>query len=238
MRNGFSLNEQGELRAELFQDLDWLDHAFGTRNAPLPGWPLATVKQIHSGDVIDAGGIAGVRGEGDALISGESGLAIGVKTADCLPILMVDEDNRVTAAVHAGWRGTAKSIVATAIKRMGEKYGTKPEGVRAAIGPGIGKCCFEVGPEVVLEFSRWVPKFARTGGQQKLDLAAINTSQLLEVGVSADNIASCDLCTMDRTDMFYSFRKEREAAGRMLAWVAMRRPYKEKRRVTTAPFES
>jgi YfiH family protein len=211
------------LRAELFDDLLWLDYDFGTRLSPLPGWPLATVKQIHSGDVIDACGIPGERGEADALISNEPGLAVGVRTADCLPILLADPENRIVAAVHAGWRGTVRGIAGRTVERMSQTYGTNPDLVRAAIGPGIGKCCFEVGPEVARQFAPWFPELAEAEGKILLDLPEANKRQLQHAGVRPENIAASELCTMERTDLLYSFRKEREAAGRMVSWMAVRK---------------
>jgi YfiH family protein len=220
--NGFHWNQRGELSAGLLEEIDWLDHGFGTRNSPPPGWPIATVKQIHSADVIDAAGFTGERGSADALVSNAPGLAVGVRTADCLPILLVDPEHRAVAAVHAGWRGTAARIVERTISRLHEMYGTNPDQLRAAIGPGIGKCCFEVGPEVARQFSPWHPDLEATGSKHRLDLVDINHRQLRGAGVEPANIASSDLCTMDRTDILHSFRKEREHAGRMLAWIAIR----------------
>jgi YfiH family protein len=219
---GFHWNERGELSADLLEDIDWLDHGFGTRTSPPPGWPIATVKQIHSADVIDAAGFTGERGSADALVSNTPGLAMGVRTADCLPILLVDLAHHAVAAVHAGWRGAAAGIAERTISRLHELYGTNPEQLRAAIGPGIGKCCFEVGPEVARQFSRWRPELAAAEAKQFLDLVDINHRQLEEAGVRSENIAASALCTMDRTDILYSFRKEKESAGRMLAWIGIR----------------
>jgi len=220
--NGFHWNERGELSADLLAEIDWLDHGFGTRTSPPPGWPIATVKQIHSADVIDAAGFTGERGSADALVSNTPGLAMAMRTADCLPILLADPEHRAVAAVHAGWRGTAARIAERTIERMGEVYGTKPERVRAAIGPGIGKCCFEVGPEVARAFSDWHAELAGTEQKHLLDLVDINQRQLKGTGVLEENISHSALCTMDRTDILYSFRREREKAGRMLAWIGIR----------------
>ena len=220
---GFHWNERGELSADLLDEIDWLDHGFGTRHSPAPGWPIATVKQIHSADVIDAAGLSGDRGQGDALVTDTPGLAVGVRTADCLPVLLVDVSHRAVAAVHAGWRGSAEEIVERTIERMRETYGTNPDQLRAAIGPGIGKCCFEVGPEVARRFSRWHPELAASEKNHLLDLVDINHKQLEGAGVRPENISESGLCTMDRTDILYSFRKERENAGRMLAWIAIRK---------------
>lgn len=219
---GFHWNERGELSADLLDEVDWLDHGFGTRNSAPPVWPIATVRQIHSVEIIDAAGVTGERGAADALISNTAGLAVGVRTADCLPILLVDTKHRAVAAVHAGWRGTVGGIAERAISLLQQMYGTNPDEVRAAVGPGIGKCCFEVGPEVAREFSRWHPELAATDAKHRLDLVDINHRQLKGAGVKPENISLSDLCTVDRIDILYSFRKEREKAGRMLAWIGIR----------------
>src|SRR5580658_1255261 len=132
------------IQAPNFLDLDWLDHGFGMRDSVLPEG-IRTVKQIHSSVVLDAGAAAT---EGDALVSDRAGVLVGVKAADCVPILLVDISTPAVAAVHAGWRGSAENIVAAAVRRMAALWKTRPENLRAAIGPSIGVCCYEVGPEV------------------------------------------------------------------------------------------
>lgn len=220
--NGFHWNERGELSADRFTELGWLDHGFGTRDSRAPGWPTATVKQIHSAEVIDAAGFTGERGRADALVSNARGRAVAVRTADCLPILLADVENLAVAAIHAGWRGTASRIVEAAVERMRQLYGTKPDQLWAAIGPGIGKCCFEVGPEVAREFSYWYAELAVTETTHLLDLVDINHRQLNGAGVPLENISQSGLCTMDRADILFSFRREREKAGRMVAWIGIR----------------
>ena len=114
---------------------------------------------------------AGVAGDGDALVTNVAGVAVSVRTADCYPILLADMKNRAIAAVHAGWRGTAGQILLATLHLMSERFSTKPAWIRAAIGPGIGMCCYEVGSDVARQF----------GLQQAgcLDLAAANHSQLV-----------------------------------------------------------
>jgi len=149
-------------------------------------------------------------------------LAVGVRTADCFPILLADPVAHVVAAIHAGWRGTAAGIVKTTIERMQELYGTDPNDILAAIGPGIETCCFEVGPEVAREFAHWDHRLYCTTTKERVDLAASNAHQLADLGVPLNNIAHAGLCTADRNDLFFSFRKERDRAGRMVSWIALR----------------
>ena len=175
---------------------------------------LATLKQIHSSSCVAAAGRTGLLGEGDALIENQPGSVVAVKTADCIPILLVDERLRAVAAVHAGWRGTAAQIAAKAVTAMTGRFGTRPEDLHAAIGPGIGKCCYEVGPEVAAQF----------GGQGRghIDLAAANQRQLEESGVTPRRIYASNLCTMCRAEEFDSFRRDQAAAGRMYSFAGIR----------------
>jgi hypothetical protein len=232
MADAFGLDEDEVLRSELLGQQSWLDHGFGTRHSstgngmvsPQPGdrgWKIATVKQIHSAIVLDIDGPPEPTTEADALVTRTQGLAVAVKTADCLPILLADPRQRVVAAVHAGWRGAAQEIVRATISHLTGKYQTNPSGLIAAIGPGIGKCCFEVGPEVARRFAPWNPRLAEADSKVLLDLMAILVSQLTACGVPESNIAQAGMCTMDRTDLFFSFRKEREHAGRMLSWIGI-----------------
>jgi polyphenol oxidase len=194
----------------------WLVHGFGTRLADIPARfaQLATLKQIHSASCLAAEGRAGLLGEGDALIENQPGSVVAVKTADCIPILLVDERLRAVAAVHAGWRGTVARIAAGAVAAMGRRFGTRTEDLHAAIGPGIGKCCYEVGAEVAAQF----------GGQGRghIDLAAANRRQLEEAGVTPARVYASNLCTMCRGEEFDSFRRDREAAGRMYSFAGIR----------------
>jgi polyphenol oxidase len=190
--------------------LPWLLHGFGTRHSAPPA-NLATLHQIHSAECIDACGRNGELGDGDALLSNSPGLVVGVKTADCIPILLVDEEHRAVAAVHAGWRGTEQQIAARAVDAMRRHFGTRPEQLHAAIGPGIGPCCFEVGPEVSARFG--------ISGRVHLDLPEINRRQLLEAGVM--HVYSLGLCTMCRPGDFHSFRRDRGQAGRMISFAGV-----------------
>jgi hypothetical protein len=194
----------------------WLVHGFGTRLVDIPSQfgRLATVRQIHSSTCIAAEGRNGILAQGDALVENTPGSVVAIKTADCIPILLVDERRRAVAAVHAGWRGTASRIAAAAIGLMHERYGTNPRDLHAAIGPGIGKSCYEVGPEVMEQF----------GGQGRghLDLTAQNAQQLKESGVTPERIYASNLCTMCGIEEFHSFRRDRDAAGRMYSFAGIR----------------
>ena len=161
-----------------------------------------------------AGGRSGMLGDGDALLENTPGSVVAVKTADCVPILLVDSRHRAVAAVHAGWRGTVARIAAHALEAMSERFGTDPADVHAAIGPGIGKCCYEVGPEVAAQFG--------THGKAHIDLAEANRLQLGAAGVSTARIYVAGLCTMCHAEEFYSFRRDKQAAGRLYSFAGIR----------------
>ena len=199
-------------------DLPWLDHGFGERDSvPLPG--IRTVKQIHSSIVLDAAQ-ATAADTGDALLSDRVGVAVGVKTADCVPILLVDSTHRVVAAVHAGWRGSSENIAGAAVEQLAARWDTRPEDLRAAIGPSIGGCCYEVGAEVARRFEPWQPGLGAVESPVRLDLRAINETQLRGVGVT--NIWKSSECTFCVSGKFYSFRRERAQAGRMISFIGIR----------------
>jgi YfiH family protein len=206
----FELSEQRLYKVPEWTQYAWLRHGFGTRDTEPLTEPLATLKQVHGTDVriVEQ---EGQHGTGDGLITGTTGLLVAVKTADCLPLLLIDPKQRVVSAVHAGWRGTAAGIAAHAVKLMERKFGSEPAQLEAAIGPGIGLCCFEVGPEVAREFGPW-----DSDAKTCVDLAAINRAQLRDAGLRT--IYESGLCTVCGKG-FYSFRRERDQAGRMLSFV-------------------
>ncbi len=211
----FYKDSQNIYRARPLEGLAWLEHGFGTRHAPdLAGDPrLATLRQVHSHVCVAARGRTGVLGEGDALLENTPGRLVAVKTADCIPILLVDEEHRAVAAVHAGWRGAAQGIAGRAVRAMAEEFGTRAAGLHAAIGPGIGPCCYEVGAEVAARFGE--------SGPCRIDLAEIHRGQLLQAGVPDGSIYTARLCTRCGAD-FHSYRRDRERAGRMLSFAGIR----------------
>ena len=171
---------------------------------------MASLKQIHSAMVLEAER-AGVAGDGDALVTAQSGVPVSVRTADCYPILLADTRNRAVAAVHAGWRGTAARIVVRTMEQMRARFGTDAADLRVAIGPGIGGCCYQVGIEVARQFG------LESAG--KIDLAEMNHRLLVENGVAAERIEVLGGCTLCDAHLFHSFRRDRELAGRMVSYV-------------------
>jgi len=202
-------------RVSELDSLSWLVHGFGTRQSDVPAWfgNLATLKQIHSAICIAADGRCGILGQGDALLEDRPGAVIAIKTADCLPILLVDERRRAVAAVHAGWRGTVAHVAAAAVAAMNQRFGTNPPDLHAAIGPGIGKCCYEVGPEVAAQFGEQ--------GRAHISLSDANRTQLLAAGVTPERIYASNLCTMCSAEEFHSFRRDGDRAGRLYSFAGI-----------------
>jgi YfiH family protein len=213
----FYRDPEGIYRVSELDALPWLLHGFGTKHSdiPLKFDRLATLKQIHSAHCVTAEGRHGALGEGDALLENTPDAVVAVKTADCIPLLLVDERHRAVAAVHAGWRGTAAQIARRAVEAMQARFGTAPGDIHAALGPGIGACCFEVGPEVAERFGR--------EGRAHIDLQEENRKQLLHTGVTARRMYASNICTMCVAEEFHSFRRDRERAGRMYSFTGLKR---------------
>ncbi|MDE3137110.1 MAG: peptidoglycan editing factor PgeF [Acidobacteriota bacterium] len=190
--------------------------------------------------------------KGDAHLTRARGLLLTVQTADCVPILLVDTRKRIIAAIHAGWRGTAARVAQKIVGDLRMYFGTRPEDVIAAIGPAIGGCCYEVGPNVAHEFGsqfaqagEWFegPFAALSTGDEPtpflwlqfdppghdrpkrvlLDLPAANRWQLEAAGVLPDRIFSCGVCTSCRMDWLFSYRREGLRTGRLMSAIGMKK---------------
>jgi hypothetical protein len=228
--NEFTL---GHFSAEQREQMQANRHRFKTA-VGAPQAMLVTAKQIHSADVRlienheDA---ARDPQPGDALIANLPNVLLGIQTADCLPIVLVDERTRAFAGVHAGWRGTFQEIVARTVERMQQVYNSRLADLHAALGPAICAENFEVGPEVLAQFRR---KFRyadelisneQPNGKGHIDLNRCNAQQLIDAGVKPENIYDSALCTVARNDLFFSYRKERgheRYVGRLMCVVGQR----------------
>jgi len=191
-------------------------------------WALAGCWQVHGSnvrlinDLAEAKPAEDARGDTiycDAIVSNATGVLAGVKTADCVPILIGDPVTSAFAAVHAGWRGTLAEVAIKALDRMGLAYQTNPRDVRVAIGPAAAACCYEVGPDVIEPFrTRFAGQdlFTETRSEHAcIDLLAANRAQLVSAGVDPDRIGIAPLCTMCRTDLFFSYRREKSLHGKV-----------------------
>jgi len=218
----FRLDERGIYRAPILEDIPWLQHGFGTRHSlDWPGEVIASLRQVHSDRVLKAEE-PGCIGEADALITNRPGVLLSVRTADCLPILIADIDTHSVAAIHAGWRGVVQEIVPKTIARLASEYGSCPEGLRVAIGPGIGECCFQVGAEVAQQFAALFPEREDLFAKTRIDLLESVRRQLSRSGVTAGQIDATSLCTVCHADVFDSYRRDRDAAGRMVSLIGIR----------------
>jgi YfiH family protein len=219
----FYKDSESVYRVRQLDAFDWLAHGFGTRLSKNFGKcpNVATLRQIHSDAVIAAEGRSGCLGEGDALIENTPGVLVAVKTADCIPVLIVDPRNRAVAAVHAGWRGTVRKIAVRAIAELHSKFSSRAEDLHVAIGPGIGKCCYEVGPEVAEQFREYDAALTNITHPVHLDLAEINHRQIREAGVPSTQIYSAGLCTKCHSE-FHSYRRDKQEAGRMLSMAGVK----------------
>jgi YfiH family protein len=178
--------------------------------------------------------------EYDALITNLHDLALVVATADCVPLLIYDPIHGAVAAVHAGWRSTAKGIAARAVEAMAAVYGTHSRDCRAAIGPGIRRCCFEVDAPVMNAIMGALPTWAEhtvatRPGHFHLDLVGVNRAMLIGAGVCPSRIADVGLCTACRTDLFFSHRAEKPRTGRMMNLILLRDGNREASNVRREP---
>lgn len=183
---------------------------------------LATVWQVH-GDTIKTVrtnlDIGNSEDRADALVSSLKGVLVGVKTADCVPVLIGDPATGAYAAVHSGWRGTVKSIVKKAVAKMKETYGISPGDLICAIGPAACASNYEIGHDVMAAFKENVADSGKyfqptREGHALVDLLLANNDQLLEAGVAAENIFTAPYCTMERPDLFFSYRLEKKKYGK------------------------
>ncbi|MGA8622681.1 MAG: peptidoglycan editing factor PgeF [Candidatus Sulfotelmatobacter sp.] len=243
-------------RAAFLRELDVDSHERAeasrkTAKGANPLWPLITLRQVHSDIIRFVEAPPQSQPVGDGLMTATPGLLLGIQTADCLPIILADPKRRAVGVFHAGWRSTVKRIVEKGVGEMRRCFGSRPRDLRAAIGPGIRGCCYEVGVEVREQFEsqfayaaklfRMVEELnpvrekypmlfltARPPGhgilpkKMFLDLVEANRQQLLAVGVPEKNIEASPLCTNCRPDLLFSYRAEKGRTGRMVSVVGIR----------------
>ena len=180
-------------------------------------------RQIHSAEVIDVHGkvpvTPDVTPEADALVSAQYGVTLGIFTADCVPVFILDVATPAIGIVHAGWRGTFAGIAVNAFTRMETRFGTLAANCHVHLGPSIQKCCYTVSAELLDQFTE---RFGSTvGNGTNLSLQAANINQLIEIGLPPTSISVSPFCTACRTDLFYSHRAENGQTGRMLSFIKL-----------------
>jgi len=211
MRRGFD-------DAAVLRDLGF-DHGFGTRDASTAELaPLALARQVHGEAAREVSG-GEAQPEADALFTSAPGLAVGVWTADCVPILLAERSGRVVSAIHAGWRGSALQIAGKTVATLGARYAVDPADWIAVIGPHIGPCCYEV-DEPVREAIAAPAAFSkgRRPGHYQLDLHALNRSQLLGAGLPPAHVVRVGGCTACDPGRYWSFRRA-PGPGRMVHYI-------------------
>lgn len=223
----------------------------GSRKPSESLWPLTTLRQVHSDIIRHVDSIPEEHLVGDGLITATPGLLLAIQTADCLPVIVVDTKRHAVGVFHAGWRGTVKRIVEKGIGEMVRCFGSRPWDMKAAIGPGIQGCCYEVGEDVRTKFEsqfayaanlfhevkdsdpvreKYPLLFltARAPGHSELpkriflDLVEANRQQLIAAGISKKNIESFLLCTKCHPELLFSFRAEKGKTGRMMGAAGIR----------------
>jgi YfiH family protein len=209
------------------------------RLAAAIGIPLSSftfAEQIHSGNVTVV--TEAMRGRGsvdhkeaiqatDAMVTDLPGICLVILVADCVPMLFFDPSRRAIGVAHAGWRGTLKSVASNTVRTMEEAFGSSPRNIMVGIGPSIGPCCYEVGPEVIGEIKSRLPagenyiENESPEGKAYLDLWKANVSQLVEAGIARENIEVAMQCTCHNPDLFFSFRYQQGETGRFAAGMSI-----------------
>lgn len=188
---------------------------------------LLLLKQVHGTHVAVArtqDAVAWQRPEADAIVSSNPEVAIGVRVADCAPVLLFDPATNVAGAVHAGWRGTAAGAAAAAVGALRDTFGSRPHDLTAAIGPCLARCCGEVGPDVLAAFRRGGADAASMeawftpgrGDRSFLDLERANRDQLVGAGLDPARVFASGLCTKTHSERLHSYRAAGSGAGRLL----------------------
>ena len=216
----------GDREEDVLRNLTLVKEAFA-----IPDGRLILMRQVH-GDRIRVIDEDGPCPEGlpecDGLITDRPGVALGIRTADCVPLFFVDRIRRVIGAAHAGWRGTALGIAARMVETLAERFSSRPEDILAVIGPAIGPCCYQVDAPVFEAFSAMpgADLFLRPcpeKGRWMVDLALANRLQILAAGVPSENIFASGLCTACRQDLFFSHRAAGGRAGRQINLLMLQR---------------
>jgi len=224
--HGFGVRCSGEKKPAR---RDWLGRRVVTKTSSLP---LFSLRQVHGDRIVRLDGnnlpVEKIwQEEGDCLITRTPGIALGVFTADCLPILLYDPERRAIGVIHTGWRGTARGVARKAVESMVSDFRCDGAKIEAALGPCIGPCCYEVDSPVRQAFDQggfpWDSvSHSRGEGKWSLDLSLANSLLLEASGVRKENIAALNLCTSCRGDLFYSYRKGDQAGGRQMNFIALR----------------
>ena len=235
-------------RAAFLRELDAVNAPRSKNSRP---GDFVTLRQVHSDIIHHVNSIPAQALTGDGLLTATPGLLLAIQTADCLPVILVDPEHRAVGVFHAGWRGTAQRIVEKGVGEMRRWFSSAPRDLKAAIGPGVHDCCYEVGEEVrekfeaqfayaaslfrevkesdpvrekypLLFLSARAPGHSNLPKKIFLDLVEANRQQLLAAGVPARGIEASPLCTSCRRDLLFSYRAEKGKTGRLMGVAGVR----------------
>lgn len=182
---------------------------------------IVYLKQIHSDTfhVVDRDNYIKIKNSpGDAIITASKKIAIGIFTADCVPIIAADKKGKAAAVIHAGWKGTDLNIAGKVIDYMVDSMGIERDDILVSLGPAIGPCCFEVGSDVAERFKNVLTR----NGKYYVDLFRENINNLNKIGINEKNINSINLCTYCNSDLFYSYRRDNNNTGRMGTFIMLK----------------
>jgi len=193
---------------------------------------IVTCRQVHGDHIHVTEAVPDSAPRADAIVTPRPNIFPAIKTADCVPILILDPIRKIAAAVHAGWRGTVLRISRKTVKLMQDRFGSDPSDLLVGMAPGIGPCCYEVDDAVLTPFRKTFRDAGRfisihnsnrnSKVSDHLDLAAANRFELTEMGVPEKNIYATDLCTACHKDLFFSHRRDGAKSGRHIAVVGFR----------------
>lgn len=233
-------------RAAFLREVGAVDHRRGGGPAARASlWPVVTLRQVHSDVIHCVDSVPEEPVTGDGLLTATPDLLLAIQTADCLPVILVDPIQRAVGVFHAGWRGTVKRIVEKGVGEMQRWFGSRASDLKAAIGPGIHSCCYEVGEEVRTQFEAQFSYAGELFHEVKesdpvrdkypllfltarapghgilpnkifLDLVEANRQQLLAAGVPDKNVESSPLCTNCHPNLLFSHRGEKGKTGRLM----------------------
>jgi YfiH family protein len=221
---------QGDSRENVFHNLSVFCSSVG-----IDATGIATCRQVHNDDIAVIDEVPDCSPRVDAIVSTRPGVFPAIRTADCVPVLLLDPVNKISAAVHAGWRGTVLGITSKVVRFLEQNYGTNPNTLIASLGPAIGSCCYEVDDAVLVPFRANVPDAeefihvrevpagkASSRKSYRLDLGAANRAALMAQGVPAQNIYPAGECTSCNPSLFFSYRRDGARSGRHIAVVGFR----------------
>lgn len=214
------------IQSPLLTGFDFVLHGFATREDSKFPEPLITSKQVHGTEICLANGTERDLSGFDILVTESPDVAVAVRTADCLPVLLVEPERKIVAAVHAGWKGTLARASEKAVRKI-IAMGGRADRLSAVMGPSMSRGCYEVEADVANPFRQKFPDWwmeiltpvSKT--QWLLDVPETNRRQLTQAGVRPENIDHIDLCTHCREDLFWSYRRDGDAAGRTVNFIMM-----------------